>query len=192
MADGDVHTSKQGDKWINKVEGNQRASNSAATKAEAQQLGRDMAKQRGVEHFIHNQDGRIGERNTYPGAEIRASPKAKGHGRKTRSGGDESKRPWRVAAKACCRKVDSASARKGVAACGPDVQRADGGQCQRTYRSHGAATCRRGPLPHREQCEVELRPRLPNVRADLRRRDRSSSVCVASESHRADADVDGC
>lgn len=66
MADGDVHTSKQGDKWINKVEGNQRASNSAATKAEAQQLGRDMAKQRGVEHFIHNQDGRIGERNTYP------------------------------------------------------------------------------------------------------------------------------
>jgi hypothetical protein len=66
MADGDIHTSKQGDKWVNKAEGNQRASNSAPTKAEAQKIGRDMAKERGVEHIIHNQDGRIGERNTYP------------------------------------------------------------------------------------------------------------------------------
>lgn len=66
MAKGDIHTSKQGDKWVNKVEGNQRVSNSATTKAEAQATGRDMAIDRGVEHLIHKQDGTIGERNTYP------------------------------------------------------------------------------------------------------------------------------
>ncbi|WP_098959507.1 DUF2188 domain-containing protein [Pseudonocardia sp. N23] len=66
MANGDIHTVKQGDHWANKVEGSERASNTAATKAEAQAEGRDMAIKRGVEHVIHNQDGRIGERNTYP------------------------------------------------------------------------------------------------------------------------------
>lgn len=66
MAEGDIHTSKQGDRWVNKAEGNQRVSNSAPTKAEAQAAGREMAIDRGVEHVIHNQDGRIGERNTYP------------------------------------------------------------------------------------------------------------------------------
>ena len=73
MADGDVHTSKQGDRWINKIEGNSRASNSAPTKAEAQALGREMAIKRGVEHIIHNQDGKIGARSTYP---RRRDPKA--------------------------------------------------------------------------------------------------------------------
>jgi len=33
MAEGDIHTSKQGDHWVNKVEGNQRASNSASMRA---------------------------------------------------------------------------------------------------------------------------------------------------------------
>ena len=66
MATDDVHTSKQGDEWINKVEGNQRASNKAPTKAEAQAAGRKMAIERGVEHVVHREDGTIGERNTYP------------------------------------------------------------------------------------------------------------------------------
>lgn len=66
MANGYIHTSKQGDPWINKAEGNERATNSAATKSEAQAAGREMAIERGVEHGVHNQDGRIGERNTYP------------------------------------------------------------------------------------------------------------------------------
>jgi hypothetical protein len=66
MAKGDIHTSKQGDRWVNKAEGNERTSNSASTKAEAQAQGRQMAVDRGVEHVIHNQDGTIGERNTYP------------------------------------------------------------------------------------------------------------------------------
>ena len=66
MATGDIHTSKNGDRWVNKAEGNQRATNSASTKAEAQTSGREMAIDRGVEHVIHKQDGTIGERNTYP------------------------------------------------------------------------------------------------------------------------------
>lgn len=66
MAEGDIHTSKQGDRWVNKPEGNQRASNSATTKAEAQAEGRRMAIGRGVEHVVHKENGQIAERNTYP------------------------------------------------------------------------------------------------------------------------------
>lgn len=66
MAKGDVETYFEDGRWKNRVQGNQRASNSAPTKAEAQAKGRSMAKDRGVEHFIKKQDGTIGERNTYP------------------------------------------------------------------------------------------------------------------------------
>lgn len=66
MTKGDIHTSKQGDRWVNRAEGNERASNSARTKAEAEAEGRRMAIDRDVEHVIHNQDGQIGKRNTYP------------------------------------------------------------------------------------------------------------------------------
>jgi hypothetical protein len=65
---GDVETYYEGGKWKNKVEGNERASNTAATKAEAEAEGRRMAKSRGVEHIIRNQDEQIGSRNTYPRA----------------------------------------------------------------------------------------------------------------------------
>ena len=66
MAKGDIHTVKHGDGWANRVEGNERVANTADTKAEAQAKGRDMAMKRGVEHFIHNADGEIRQRNTYP------------------------------------------------------------------------------------------------------------------------------
>jgi hypothetical protein len=66
MSKGDIHTSKHGDGSANKVEGNDRASNTAPTKAEAQAKGREMAIEREVEHFIHREDGTIGDRNTYP------------------------------------------------------------------------------------------------------------------------------
>ncbi len=66
MSKGDVHTVKHTDGWANRVEGDQNVSNTASTKAEAQATGRAMAVERGVEHVIHNQDGTIGERNTYP------------------------------------------------------------------------------------------------------------------------------
>lgn len=66
MAKGDIHTVHRDGRWFNEVEGGQRASNSADTKAPAQATGRDMARERGVEHLIHNMNGQIGERNTYP------------------------------------------------------------------------------------------------------------------------------
>ena len=66
MPQGNVHTVPHGDGWANKVEGNSRVSNTAATKAEAQARGRAMAVGRGVEHVIHKKDGSIGEKNTYP------------------------------------------------------------------------------------------------------------------------------
>lgn len=51
--------------WQNKVEGNQRASNVAPTKAAAQAKGREMAIERKIEHKIQNQNGQIKERNSY-------------------------------------------------------------------------------------------------------------------------------
>jgi hypothetical protein len=52
----------------NEVEGGERASNSGEREAEVQAKGREMVMERGVEHLIHNLDGTIGERNTYPAA----------------------------------------------------------------------------------------------------------------------------
>jgi hypothetical protein len=66
MPEGDIETYFEGGVWKNKVEGNQRASNTAPTKADAQAAGREMAIDRGVEHIIRNKDGEIGARNTYP------------------------------------------------------------------------------------------------------------------------------
>lgn len=66
MAKGDIETYFEDGVWKNKAQGNQKASNTAETKAAAQAKGREMAIDRGVEHFIKKQDGTIGERNTYP------------------------------------------------------------------------------------------------------------------------------
>ena len=66
MPDGDIETCYEDGQWENKVEGGVRASNTADTKVEAQSKGREMAKDRGVEHIIRNKDGEIGSRNTYP------------------------------------------------------------------------------------------------------------------------------
>ena len=66
MAKGDVETYYEDGTWKNRVEGNQRASNTAPTKTEAQAAGRKMAVDREVEHVIKNKDGRIAEKNTYP------------------------------------------------------------------------------------------------------------------------------
>jgi hypothetical protein len=66
MSKGDVHTVPHGDAWANRVEGKERVSNTGGRKADVEAEGRRMAIDRGVEHFIHNRDGQIGERNTYP------------------------------------------------------------------------------------------------------------------------------
>lgn len=66
MAKGDIETYNEGGVWKNRIQGGQRASNTAETKAEAQAVGRDMARDRGVEHVIKKMDGTIGERNHLP------------------------------------------------------------------------------------------------------------------------------
>jgi hypothetical protein len=66
MPEGDIETYYEDGVWKNKVEGNQRASNTASNKADAQAAGREMAIDRSVEHIVRNKDGEIGSRNTYP------------------------------------------------------------------------------------------------------------------------------
>ena len=66
MSKGDIHTVPHDDGWANRAEGNERVSNTASTKAEAQAEGRQMAIDRGVEHVVHNVDGKIGQKQTYP------------------------------------------------------------------------------------------------------------------------------
>lgn len=66
MSKGDIETYYEDGQWKNRPQGNDRASNTHATKAEAQAAGRDMAIDRGVEHVIKKMDGTIGDRNTYP------------------------------------------------------------------------------------------------------------------------------
>jgi hypothetical protein len=66
MPKGDIETYFEDGQWKNRAQGNDRASNTAPTKGEAQAKGREMAIERGVEHIVKKQDGTIGERNTYP------------------------------------------------------------------------------------------------------------------------------
>ena len=65
MAKGDIETYNDDGVWKNRAEGNSRASNTAPTKAEAQAKGREMARERHVEHIVKKLDGTIGERNSY-------------------------------------------------------------------------------------------------------------------------------
>ncbi len=66
MAKGDIDTYYEDGQWKNRPQGNERASSTHSTKAEAQDAGREMAIDRGVEHVVKKKDGTIGERNTYP------------------------------------------------------------------------------------------------------------------------------
>ena len=75
MAKGDIETYYDDGVWKNRAEGNQRASNTATTKAEAQAAGREMAINRGVEHVIKNKDGEIAQKNTYPRSRDQHPPK---------------------------------------------------------------------------------------------------------------------
>jgi hypothetical protein len=65
MPKGDIETYHEDGKWKNKVEGSSRAASTHDTKAQAQAKGREMAMKRKVEHIVRNEDGQIGERNTY-------------------------------------------------------------------------------------------------------------------------------
>ena len=65
MAKTPVHTVPHGDGWANRREGSPRVSKKFATKAQAQQAGRETARREGAEHIIHKKDGTIGARNSY-------------------------------------------------------------------------------------------------------------------------------
>jgi hypothetical protein len=65
MAKGDIETYWQGEKWHNKVQGEDEPSSTHDHKHEAVAEGRRMAIAAKVEHVIKNQDGTIGEKNTY-------------------------------------------------------------------------------------------------------------------------------
>jgi hypothetical protein len=62
---GDVETYFENEQWHNKVEGATTVRDGHDTKAPAVEQGRALARERKVEHFIRNKDGKIGERNTY-------------------------------------------------------------------------------------------------------------------------------
>jgi Uncharacterized protein conserved in bacteria (DUF2188) len=68
MAEGFVHTVHANGRWRNSVEGEDRASLGAFdTKEKAVEAGQEEARRRKSEHVIHNEDGSVGERNSYGG-----------------------------------------------------------------------------------------------------------------------------
>jgi hypothetical protein len=66
MAEGFVHTVHKDGNWINEIEGDEGALPGVhSTKQVAVRAGRAEAIARNTEHVIHNDDGSIGERNSY-------------------------------------------------------------------------------------------------------------------------------
>lgn len=65
MAKGDISTYNEDGVWKSKVEGSSRAAHAGGTKAQQEAIGRQMAKDRSVEHTIRKMDGTIGEKNSY-------------------------------------------------------------------------------------------------------------------------------
>ena len=66
MAEGYVHTVHAEGRWQTAIEGDlMPLPESFLTKAEAVEAGRGEAQRRQTEHVIHNEDGSIGERNSY-------------------------------------------------------------------------------------------------------------------------------
>lgn len=67
MARRQVHTVPDGKGgWINRTAGSERGFGAASTKAAAQAAGRQSTIRTGGEHVIHNLDGKISGKNTYP------------------------------------------------------------------------------------------------------------------------------
>jgi hypothetical protein len=66
MAEGFVHTVHSNGRWRNSIEGDGAPlPDSFDTKQAAVEAGRLEARRRQTEHVIHNEDGSIGERNSY-------------------------------------------------------------------------------------------------------------------------------
>ena len=59
------HVVPNGGKWAVRRAGAERASGVYSTQKEAIARGRELAKNQGTELYVHGEDGRISERNTY-------------------------------------------------------------------------------------------------------------------------------
>lgn len=59
------HTVPHGDKWAVKGEGNSKPSSLHDTQAEAWKATKEIARNQKSEAFLHGENGRIRERNTY-------------------------------------------------------------------------------------------------------------------------------
>jgi hypothetical protein len=65
MADGFVHTVQRSGGWVNEIESGAEFGGAHSTKEQAVSAGRARAMQDKTEHVIHNEDGTIGEQNSY-------------------------------------------------------------------------------------------------------------------------------
>jgi hypothetical protein len=65
MPKGDVETVYVDGSWTNQVEGEGPTEDLFQTKDRAVAAGRELARRRRAEHIIKNQDGTIGDRNSY-------------------------------------------------------------------------------------------------------------------------------
>ena len=60
-----IHTAKAETGWEVREEGGDRPIAEFATKAEAKEAGRAIAKESGTEHIVHKADGTVGEERQY-------------------------------------------------------------------------------------------------------------------------------
>lgn len=60
-----VHVVPHGDGWAIKREGNQRASSLHDTQAEAERVGRPVARADQTEFYLHGRDGQIRQKDSY-------------------------------------------------------------------------------------------------------------------------------
>jgi len=66
MAQGFVHTVHVNGRWVNSLEGEERAVlGTFDNKEEAVEAGREQASRRLTEHLIHNEDLSVAERHSY-------------------------------------------------------------------------------------------------------------------------------
>ena len=65
MDHSDIETYFEDGQWKNKAQASERPSSSHGTKSDASRVGLEIARYRGVDHIIKNEDGTIGARNNY-------------------------------------------------------------------------------------------------------------------------------
>ncbi|MGW7538125.1 DUF2188 domain-containing protein [Amycolatopsis sp. NPDC054798] len=63
--EGDVETLYEDHLWKNRIEGRQRAANTAKSREEAVKTGRHMAKARRSVHIVRTEDGAVARRDDY-------------------------------------------------------------------------------------------------------------------------------